>query len=90
MIWKQVLELVDVQVIQVPVGAIILSAAEQNGNLCVWYQFVQESLPGQAVAQIEVRIVGTGNLGPGVNGFVFIDTVLMSNGLVWHVFCTYP
>lgn len=86
MIHKQILKTVDVQEITVPSGAKILSVGEQRGVLCVWYCFnnaAEESAPTKKIA---IRIVGTGSRGPGVTGFTFIDTVICSNGLVWHVF----
>lgn len=63
----------------------ILSAKEQNGNLCLW---ILVDINQKTKIEYEIEIFGTGNpieCGNGVKRD-FIDTVNMSNGLVWHLF----
>lgn len=84
-IFKYQLEIIGSQKIDMPIGSQILSAKEQGGQLCVWalVDFRNTNKPK------EIMIVGTGNeidFAIGYYGMNFVDTVVMSNGLVWHVF----
>lgn len=79
-VWKWGLMVADVQEIQMPIGTQILAVAEQEGQLVMW------GLCNISAAN-ETRIfavVGTGNPAPGDGRH--IGTVVMSYGLVWHVF----
>lgn len=89
MIHKQHLELKDIQKITIPWHANVLSVDKQKiggilETLCIWYYFGEDLCV--ATKEIEIRIVGTGNAGPDVQGSVFRGTFVMENGLVWHVF----
>lgn len=83
-IYKYPLEITDYQFITVgDRKANPLSVAEQNGKLCIWVSLDENYAAGGET--MEISIVGTGNRQCGALGD-FVGTVLMSNGLVWHVF----
>jgi hypothetical protein len=84
-IWKYILEITDQQYLQLPMGARILSVANQNESLVLYALVNPEE---QTTENFVVQIFGTGNpierLDPMSK---FIGTVVMENGkLVWHVF----
>ena len=82
-IWKYPLEITDKQMIELPIGAEILSVIAQ-GDVPTLYAVVD---PGQqAKVEIKVRVVGTGH--PlGSPELPFVGTVSTHGGsLVWHVF----
>jgi len=84
-IYKYVLEIADRQIIQLGIKnpVKVLSVAEQKGNLVMWVQLDDENYNSFA-SDIEVNVIGTGNkFRPDGD---FIGTVIMSYGLVWHVF----
>ena len=79
-IWKFPLNLTDIQDVLLPIGAQILSVAEQNGVICLWAVVDPEAEDGTRLIEIH----GTGNdFGPGNR--LFLGTVVM-NAFVWHVF----
>lgn len=82
-IWKYELEIKDLQHVDMPYGAKILSVANQNGNLCMWASVD----PSAEKMWRFVEIIGTGHLIPtDLNGErIFIGTVVIGS-LVWHVF----
>ena len=80
-IWKYDLKPRDGQEISIPLPAKILSVDEQYGRLVVW-AIVDPVAPHRVVA---FSIRGTGHPLDGTEGR-FVNTVKMSNGLVWHVF----
>ena len=80
-IYKYELPLTDTPVIQMPNGAKVLSAGEQMGKLFVWAHVN----PDVDLVPHQFRVAGTGHrMEQLLEGF--IGTVLMVNGLVWHVF----
>jgi hypothetical protein len=82
-IFKYELELTDEQEVTMPREAVILSVAEQHGRLCLWAQVT----PDNMLERRTVRIYGTGNPLPTIEG-TFVGTVVMSDRtFVWHVFC---
>lgn len=84
-IFKYKLELVDEQWLQTKHRVVkVLSVAEQDGELCLWA--VMDSSETHDRRQRRIFIVGTGNPFPVIGTGSFIGTVLMSDGLVWHVF----
>ena len=90
-IYKYKLEITDEQVIPFPVDqiAIPLSVAEQRGELVLW-AFVSTHSDMISSNELYVRIIGTGNpITDEINLNTFVGTVVMSNGLVWHVFSEY-
>jgi len=94
-ILKYELKITDRQTIKVNGSkAHILSVAEQDGKLMMWAMVSAESGFSQD-PYLDVFIIGTGNElpnnlvphdGPFSNNVPFVGTVVMSNGLVWHVF----
>lgn len=84
-IHKQELEIVGEQTLPMKASDLLLKIAVQNGRLCVWYLTETETnyLP---LLPRTFRIVGTGyNLGD-ISVGDYVDTVLMPNGNVWHIF----
>lgn len=80
-IYKYELDIVDDQHVEMPSCAQLLHVAEQRGILTLWALVDTAS----KLCKRKIRVIGTGNpigSGPGV----YIGTVPMANGLVWHVF----
>ena len=89
-IYKYPLEITDRQIILIgTLDPEPLSVAEQDGQLMLWVKLVEpindEIYNKGFIHAIEIDIVGTGNE-CSIGGKEFIGTVVMSNGLVWHVF----
>lgn len=63
-------------------GAKVLKVGEQDEKLYLWA--LVEDVPYQTVAHRFV-VRGTGHAMDGTEGD-YIDSVIMTNGLVWHVF----
>lgn len=85
-VYKYELEIKDFQEIEMPNGALVLSAKEQNGKLCIW---AEVDLRNTTTKPKKIAIVGTGhdiNFKIGFYEYSFLDTVVMSYGLVWHVY----
>lgn len=82
-IYKYPLEITDFQGLQIPKGSEILSAKCQNNSLVLY-----AGVSAEEKELREIQIIGTGN--PVYSDLKtkrrFIDTVIMPNGLVWHVF----
>lgn len=82
-IYKYPLELSDAQIVNLPDEAELLAVREQNQVLCLWALVDTKA----KVMPAKIRIFGTGHpFDLNEDECVFIDTVLASNGLVWHVF----
>jgi hypothetical protein len=83
-IWKFELEIADIQRIDMPEGAKILSIQLQNGRLCLWALVARFASPEIR----EIEIIGTGNpIMPLEDGLKreFIGTVQQGQ-FVWHIF----
>lgn len=84
-IWKNKLEAIDKQTIQLPLGAEILSVQTQNGKPCLWATVDTDEFTEPRT----IEIFGTGNPippGPGIER-VFIGTFQIDGGsFVGHVF----
>ncbi len=80
-IYKYPLVVIDEQVVSMPIGAEILSVADQRGTLCLWVSCDPEN----SVVSRHIRIIGTGH-DFEYGDLKIIGTVPMSNGFVWHVF----
>ncbi len=79
-IYKYRLKLVDLQIIEMHVGAEILSAGlDVDSVLCVWT--AQDT--SQPTVSRRIAIVGTGN--PLSDAMMFIGSVTQGS-YVWHVF----
>ena len=84
-IWKFPIEITDVQPVNMPQGAEILSAQMQGGQLCLWALVDSEKLTTERV----IEVFGTGNpihvdMGVGRKFIATAQTAQMP--LVWHVF----
>ncbi len=83
-IWKFPLKIADVQSVEMPRDARILSAQLQDGAVTLW-AMVQPAAPR---CKRVFWIVGTGHRADHVvvNVFAYISTVQDANGFVWHLF----
>jgi hypothetical protein len=92
-IWKYELELTDVQQLRMPLHAVILSVAyqrnlqEQRDMLCLWA--LVDPTRSHVPRTIEIHGTGNHSIDPQYTQ-LFIGTVPMPNGLVWHVFERVP
>jgi hypothetical protein len=80
-IWKFPLPIRDMVSLTMPVGAKVLSVAEQHGDLCLW-AVVDDTAPRM---ERIFYVFGTGNPIVGVGTSRFVGTVLMAP-FVWHIF----
>lgn len=81
-IWKIALSVADVQDIEVPAGAQLLTAREQHGKLCVWFK----CNPDRPMVKRRIAILGTGHAAPDDDAR-YVGTGFFSDGaLVLHVF----
>lgn len=83
-IYKYELKIKDEQKVEISGMREFLKIAEQNGNLCLWCLVETND---KEVYTAEVVIVGTGHKIDShlFNKSTYFDSVVMSNGLVWHV-----
>lgn len=81
-IYKYRIELIDTATVVVPVGAKFLKVAEQEGELWVWCLVPSDSTETMKVL---LYIRGTGYEFTEGEG-EYIDSVLMLDGSVWHIF----
>jgi hypothetical protein len=80
-IWKAVLKPADVQDIEVPENAELLTARDQHEQLCVWFKCD----PANPPTKRRIAIVGTGHPAPG--GARYVGTGFLHGGqLVFHIF----
>ena len=85
-IYKYELEITDEQKVVIHGYKSILKVAEQNGSLMLWCIVDPTMSFGKT---INVDIVGTGHPINDERKCAkggYFDTVVMTNGLVWHVF----
>ena len=81
-IYKYELSLTDdIQTINLPRGAHILRFGEQDGQVVMWVDVRTDNEKDLHT----FLIVGTGH---DITDYpsVYLDTVQMSNGLVWHIY----
>ncbi len=80
-IWKAALKPTEVQEIEVPEHAELLTARDQHGKLCVWFK----CNPDNPTTKRRIAIVGTGAAAP--EGARYVGTGFLEGGhLVLHVF----
>ena len=91
-IHKYKLKIQDKQFVEITGFVDYLKVAEQNGNLYLW---VLVNADETYTYTSNVYIVGTGNRiskdeesQTMVHKGTYFDSVLMSNGFVWHLFIT--
>ena len=82
-IFKYSLTINDSVELLLPTGSTILSVKEQDKSLCLWALVDENSASDELY---NVFIIGTGNPMSLPDGAIFIDTAVMTYGLVWHVF----
>ncbi len=81
-IWKYPLKAVDIQLLEMPEGAEILTVQFQAGNLCLW-ALVDSEKPK---TMRYIRIYGTGIPLEQIN-LQYITTYQVADGrLIFHVF----
>ena len=85
-IYKYQLKITDTQYLEITGFNGFLKVAEQNGNLYLWCIVNKED---NSIYTAEINIVGTGSQiihNTKIYQGSYFDSVLTSNGLVWHVF----
>lgn len=81
MIWKTILKVADVQDIEIPEDAEILTARDQMEQMCIWFK----CNPNNPMTKRRIAIVGTGHAAP--EGARYVGTGFLHGGqLVLHVF----
>lgn len=80
-IYKYPLIRCDVQQIEMPDRAIILSAKMQQGSVCLWAEVENTN----KVTPRTIEIHGTGNMISMKDNRAFIDTV-QDGQFVWHIY----
>lgn len=81
-VYKQVLQIEDKQIIEVPAGAKLLHVGLQNGQACIWYECETENVRESRT----IYCFGTGHQMPALD-LNYIGTVIMLNGaLVFHFY----
>ena len=82
-IWKFELEITDEQIINIPIGAQIISVQAQRGEPCLWAIVNAEE---RCASPKKIIIHGTGHAISEDAGN-YIGTFQQMNGdLIWHVF----
>jgi hypothetical protein len=84
-IFKYPIEIVDAQVLVLPLGAKVVSAIAQGDDLVV-YALVEPTV--EFKKNVEIRIVGTGHdVTFDLQKFKFLNSISTWGGrLIWHVF----
>lgn len=91
-IYKERLRVQGREQVRIPLDAVIIKVAEQDGHLHFWYKFEVEPASDEPVKGYHERsilIFGTGHLiePPDGEDWRYIDTVLCLSGpWVWHVY----
>ena len=85
-IWKYPLQLIESQIIEVPVGHSFLTVQVQNDIPCLWILVI----PDQPKIKVCISIYGTGERVHFAEGRQYIGTFQQHYGsLVWHVFASF-
>jgi hypothetical protein len=84
-VWKYVLKVTNVQEVNVPLGAKVLSAMEQCGQICLWC-LVDSSCLGKELCPVWIH--GTGHtITDAVSKGRFVSSVPLEGGqLIFHIF----
>ena len=80
-IYKYPLQVTDVQMVQMPIGAVILTAQNQNEVVTLWAMVEDKEL----IEFRAIHIFGTGHPIPEKYNGKYIATV-QAEGFVWHIF----
>lgn len=82
-IWKAELAATEAQMIDVPRGAELLCAREQNEAVCVWFRCD----PSEALEKRQIIVCGTGHGAPSEQSGRYLGSAHLQGGaLVFHVF----
>ena len=82
-IYKYPIEITDNQIVEMPVGAKILTVQIQNGVPCIWAMVDPEA----EKEKVHIRVHGTGHNVPDSDRLEYINSIQMRGGvLVFHVF----
>ncbi len=81
-IWKQILDIKDIQTIEVPNGAKMLDVQMQNGTLACWYLCDEKNTK----VTRNIAIYGTGEPLPYEVGEYIGTFQVQRDSLVFHVF----
>ena len=82
-IWKFILRPIKFQELDMPRGAVVLSAQQQDGAICVWAEVLPDAEPEPRV----FAVYATGELIDPSTNRTFVGTVQFpSNMLVFHVY----
>lgn len=85
-IWKYPLEVTDLQTVEMPHGAKILTVQMQGTTCCLW-ALVEDEMPRHLNQSRRIAIYGTGNPVPRNLRQDYIATFQMEGGaLVFHAF----
>jgi hypothetical protein len=80
-VWKTILRIANVQDIEVPKDAELLTARDQHEQICVWFK----CNPANPTTKRRIAMVGTGH--PVPEGARYVGTGFLDGGqLVVHVF----
>jgi len=82
-IYKYNLEITDRQIVEMPYNSEIIAVKNQGDDLCLWAIVETEN---EVRPTYEIEIYGTGHPMDKDIFTEFIETCVMPNGLVWHVF----
>lgn len=81
-IWKFKLELGNRTKVTMPLGSRVISVSNQQNDLVIWALVT----PNKLLTTKTFRIAGTGHDLEEDEEMVFIGTVQMPVGFVWHIF----
>lgn len=82
-IYKYSIEVTDVQMVSMPIGAEILTVQVQNETPCIW-ALVDSNAP---LENVKIRVHGTGHPVNGEENLEYIGTFQLLGGrLVFHTF----
>ena len=82
-IWKKEIQTTDVQLVEMPLDAELLTVQEQNERVILWFKVDTE----KPKANREIVIYGTGNPMPDNVNAVYLATYQVLDGRgVFHVF----
>ncbi|MFD7196953.1 hypothetical protein ACFV7P_18730 [Bacillus subtilis] len=82
-VWKYKLDHM-IQKVELPVGAKILSAVIQNGHVVV-YALVNSNEEKKETVEFVTQSTGESSV-DRLNEYMFLDTLMTDNGLVFHIF----
>ena len=82
-IFKYILDITYRQTLTLPMGATILSVANQNDKLCMWVLIDPNE---KGMVHRSIKVYGTGHPISNTDHLFVGTAVFPISGLVWHVF----